>query len=76
MSVKPHYFIGIPIPAELVSRFIKRSAAVRKFLHRWVHPLEYHITLVFLGSAEKEQLAMLAGSLKLISDGRLRFSLR
>ena len=76
MSVKPHYFIGIPIPAELSEPLYQTVSSRPEFsFHRWVHPLDYHITLVFLGSAEKEQLAMLAGSLKLISDETAPFQL-
>nr|MDH3164439.1 RNA 2',3'-cyclic phosphodiesterase [Bacillus licheniformis] len=76
MSVKPHYFIGIPIPAELSDPLYQTVSGRPEFsFHRWVHPLDYHITLVFLGSAEKEQLAMLAGDLKLISDETAPFQL-
>ncbi|MCC9021325.1 RNA 2',3'-cyclic phosphodiesterase [Bacillus nakamurai] len=54
----PHYFIGIPIPADIAEPIWEaaRKEPVLTF-KKWVHPLDYHITLIFLGAADEARLA-------------------
>ncbi|MFN2747592.1 RNA 2',3'-cyclic phosphodiesterase [Bacillus sp. z60-18] len=76
MPAKPHYFIGIPFPAELAEPLHQTiSGRPELSFHRWVHPLDYHFTLVFLGPAGKEQLSALEKKLALISDETPPFAL-
>ncbi|MDA7027284.1 RNA 2',3'-cyclic phosphodiesterase [Bacillus sp. CLL-7-23] len=69
MSVQPHYFIGIPFPAELSEHLQQMMKNDPDFsFHKWVHPLDYHLTLVFLGSADRDQLLALENKLQLIAE--------
>jgi RNA 2',3'-cyclic 3'-phosphodiesterase len=57
MNTKPHYFIGVK-PDNLV--ISKLEEIIKELQHtfsfkKWVHPLDYHITLAFLGSASDEK---------------------
>ncbi|PAD86751.1 RNA 2',3'-cyclic phosphodiesterase [Niallia circulans] len=53
----PHYFIGIKPDVQVINEIEKMRKVLQiKFpFKRWVHPLDYHITLAFLGSASDEQ---------------------
>ncbi|MCY7859134.1 RNA 2',3'-cyclic phosphodiesterase [Bacillus sonorensis] len=76
MSVKPHYFIGIPFPAELAEPLYHSISSRPDFsFHKWVHPLDYHFTLVFLGSADQDQLSFLEDKLGLIASDTSCFEL-
>lgn len=77
MSVKPHFFIGIPFPAELAEPLYHSISSRPEFsFHKWVHPLDYHFTLVFLGPADSEPLSDLEESLSLIASDTDSFELR
>ncbi|MED1741505.1 RNA 2',3'-cyclic phosphodiesterase [Bacillus swezeyi] len=76
MSAKPHYFIGIPFPAEFAEALYRTISSRPAFsFHKWVHPSDYHFTLVFLGPADDEQLRALEDRLRLISDETPPFEL-
>lgn len=53
----PHYFIGIKPDEQVIHEIEKmRKTLQQKFpFKKWVHPLDYHITLAFLGSASDEK---------------------
>lgn len=58
MADKHHYFFAVKLPYEVKS-YLNRWVQMHepKFpFNRWVHPEDYHITLAFLGFAEKEML--------------------
>lgn len=77
MSVKPHFFIGIPFPAELAEPLYHSiSSRPELAFHKWVHALDYHFTLVFLGPADSEQLSDLEEGLSLIASDTASFELR
>lgn len=63
MTVKQqtHYFIGIKVPDEMITEIEKRQKGlITQFpFQRWVHPLDYHITLAFLGGIPIEKLRAL-----------------
>lgn len=58
MAEQHHYFFAVKLPYEVKSylhRWVQMHEAEVPF-KRWVHPEDYHITLAFLGFAEKEML--------------------
>lgn len=57
METKSHYFWAVMLPDE-VKHFIHHRLEKNKGLFqfkRWVHELDYHITLTFLGYAQPQQ---------------------
>ncbi|MDU1846930.1 RNA 2',3'-cyclic phosphodiesterase [Niallia alba] len=62
----PHYFIGIKPDVQVMNELEKMSKELQqKFsFKKWVHPLDYHITLAFLGSASKDKRDKLQTLLK------------
>ncbi|KAF1681598.1 RNA 2',3'-cyclic phosphodiesterase [Bacillus sp. SKDU12] len=68
-DIRPHYFIGVPIP-EGIANAIYQAAKNEPALtfQKWVHPLDYHITLIFLGAADETQIKQLEGSLAAIAS--------
>ncbi|MDL9995008.1 MULTISPECIES: RNA 2',3'-cyclic phosphodiesterase [Bacillus] len=68
-DIRPHYFIGVPIP-EGIANPIYQAAKNEPLLtfQKWVHPLDYHITLIFLGAADETQIKKLEGSLAEIAS--------
>ncbi|MEH7414667.1 RNA 2',3'-cyclic phosphodiesterase [Neobacillus drentensis] len=58
MNQKPHFFFAmrIPEPTKLIMKdHIEKLEETIPF-SRWVHPMDLHITLAFLGSAEPDKL--------------------
>ncbi|KGR79383.1 RNA 2',3'-cyclic phosphodiesterase [Ureibacillus manganicus] len=58
MANNHHYFFAVKLPYEVktyLNRWVQMHDAHYPF-KRWVHPEDYHITLAFLGFAEKEML--------------------
>lgn len=57
-EMNPHYFWAVRLPDEKKKMMEEQLEARRNLFpfKRWVHPLDYHITLAFLGSVEKEKL--------------------
>ncbi|MFT8323132.1 MAG: RNA 2',3'-cyclic phosphodiesterase [Bacillus sp. (in: firmicutes)] len=58
MSIQPHYFIAVNLPAELKGIIKEEKERLQSSFsfQKWVHPLDYHLTLAFLGSSSLEQL--------------------
>lgn len=60
MDQHTHYFVAVSIPEKekiLLKNECEQLKSQLSF-KRWVHPLDYHITLAFLGSASQEQLTL------------------
>lgn len=58
MTKKHHYFFAVKLPKEVkgfLNKWVEQHRTDFPF-DRWVHPEDYHITLAFLGFAEKNQL--------------------
>ena len=58
MVLQRHYFFALSLPEEIKLK-LKEYCNQLKISYpfaRWVHELDYHITLAFLGQASKEQL--------------------
>lgn len=53
-----HYFFALALPDETKENIWTISNELQSSLtfKKWVHPADYHITLAFLGSADKRQL--------------------
>lgn len=59
--MNPHYFWAVRLPDDIkniINEKMKPLKVVFPF-KRWVHPMDYHITLAFLGSVEKERIPSL-----------------
>ncbi|MEH7096566.1 RNA 2',3'-cyclic phosphodiesterase [Neobacillus vireti] len=58
MNQRPHYFFAVRIPetTKLIMKNHIESLQEKILFSRWVHHLDLHITLAFLGSAEPENL--------------------
>jgi 2'-5' RNA ligase len=72
-----HIFAGLKVPEHITMKLKKWSDYYESKipLKQWTHPEDYHITLAFLGSAEKGQLDQLKKSLTEIALESQRFSL-
>lgn len=62
-------FIALPLEASASQELAQWSQSSREQAHfrKWIHPLDYHITLQFLGNASDEQIEKLTESLHSIS---------
>lgn len=60
-TATPHVFLAISLPPQVRQALHEQSRHIRgKLPYRtWPHPEDYHITLVFLGSADFGQIAEL-----------------
>lgn len=71
-----HYFIGLPFPLPIACQIHEMLIASPAFsFGKYVHPADYHLTLVFLGKAETVQLNTLAEKIETIADNTKRISL-
>ena len=55
---RPHYFFAVKLPDETKS-FLSRwvgGAFPKDWFGRWVHPLDYHITMAFLGNVKENKV--------------------
>jgi RNA 2',3'-cyclic 3'-phosphodiesterase len=70
MSQQPsqHYFYALELPVETKQELGEVCGGLKKALpfNRWVYPLDYHITLAFLGNAPDK---MLTDSIKKLESG-------
>jgi len=72
-----HYFFAVKLPKE-TKEFLYEWIQTRKEgfpFARWVHPEDYHITLAFLGFAEKPKLERVMEKLKPILEKEASFTL-
>ncbi len=53
-----HYFYALALGDEAKNQLASASKKLQEVLpfQRWVHPLDYHVTLAFLGNVEKQKL--------------------
>ncbi|MGJ7920381.1 RNA 2',3'-cyclic phosphodiesterase [Neobacillus sp. LXY-4] len=60
MAHNPHFFFAVSLPTEAKQELKKCSDQLKVDFpfSRWVHEQDYHITLAFLGSAEKSKLEL------------------
>ena len=58
MDRNPHYFWAVRLPDAVKDIIFEKFAELKDIFpfKRWVHQDDYHITLSFLGSAEKQKL--------------------
>jgi 2'-5' RNA ligase len=58
MEQQTHFFFALRLPLEVKEELKDLSDQVKKMFpfSRWVHEQDYHITLAFLGNADKVQL--------------------
>ncbi|OLN22711.1 2'-5' RNA ligase [Domibacillus antri] len=54
--MKPHYFFAVVIQDEIKQAIFQEMSRRHFPFKRFTHPDDYHITLSFLGGAEKEKL--------------------
>ncbi len=71
-------FIAVKLPAEIGRRLGQECAELSEKLKfaKWTHPLDYHITLQFLGDTPKEQIPALLEALKGLSGKQAPFKLQ
>ncbi|WP_191560558.1 RNA 2',3'-cyclic phosphodiesterase [Metabacillus idriensis] len=66
MTALAHFFIGISLPEEKAKSIYEQTLSLREknSFKTWVHPLDYHLTLAFLGRPQSEsQLKQLKNNL-------------
>ncbi|MGD6840971.1 RNA 2',3'-cyclic phosphodiesterase [Bacillus infantis] len=61
--MQTHYFFAVRLPEDAKERLKLKCGAAAEMLEfqKWVHYLDYHITLAFLGNAGKDKLQHAAG---------------
>lgn len=71
-------FIAVRLPAELGKILGQECAGLSSRLKfaKWTHPLDYHITLQFLGDTPKEKISELLEALKEICGRQVPFKLQ
>jgi 2'-5' RNA ligase len=76
--MEKHLFIALKLPEQVKEKLAEFCGKLEEHVSfkKWVHTEDYHITLAFLGKAEKEQLSKLYPSLKETVAGHKVFSLR
>ena len=67
MQKNTHYFWAISLSEDVKKTMFMEFEKIKGYFpfKRWVHELDYHITLTFLGSAQEEKLEV---ATKLIGD--------
>lgn len=72
-----HYFFAVKLPNEtktFLADWVEKNKETFPF-QRWVHPEDYHITLAFLGFAEKDKLDAVKKQIKKVLNNQQAFSL-
>lgn len=74
--MKMRVFAAVPVPGSVGEQLQRWAEEVRgkTAFRRWVHPLDYHITLQFLGEVDEPKLDELRAALKTVHA--VPFSLR
>ncbi|KHF39682.1 RNA 2',3'-cyclic phosphodiesterase [Halalkalibacter okhensis] len=54
--MQTHYFLAVPLPAELKTKMVQSVSRKDFPFKRWVHEQDLHLTLVFLGACTEIQL--------------------
>ncbi|AOV07560.1 RNA 2',3'-cyclic phosphodiesterase [Sporosarcina ureilytica] len=75
--MKRHYFIGIPIPAqveEIADKF-KKEYSLRRYYKVLTYRDDLHVTLLYLGAVEAQQLPFVKNQLAEIAKKTTSFSL-
>jgi RNA 2',3'-cyclic 3'-phosphodiesterase len=77
MSRQTHYFIAVPLPKEIKERIYRwRESVETTFPFKsWVHPEDYHITLSFLGNANRSQIKKVEKELPIVVKKHVSFLL-
>ncbi|EKF36545.1 MULTISPECIES: RNA 2',3'-cyclic phosphodiesterase [Bacillus] len=77
MAESRHYFIGIQIPEQLAHQ-IKADIDKRSELsfQKWTAPIDYHVTLVFLGAIPEDRLNKISELLEQLSHEMSAFPLK
>lgn len=76
-STKAHLFIAVPVPDSLKQQLYERCLQIQKQLlfNKWVFPADYHITLKFLGSVDKDTRMRIKPLIEEITAKNSSFSL-
>lgn len=75
---QPHFFLAIPVSEEVttaLNNWVQRNKEILPF-KTWVHSLDYHITLAFLGKSSEEKLALVKENIETIVLRHQSFSLK
>lgn len=77
IAKQTHYFIAIKVHNEIIHEIVNNLSELQiNFpFQKWVHPLDYHLTLAFLGGVAKDKLKELQQILGEHIKGSLEFSL-
>lgn len=78
MATQPHFFIAIDIPIEVkreLEDWRQEWQDIFPF-KKWVHPIDYHLTLAFLGASSMEKLLNLRQILRGTMSNSNRFFLQ
>lgn len=65
MNHNPHYFWAVRLPDPVKENIFGQFVELKEIFpfKRWVHQDDYHITLAFLGSVEKQKLNIVVDSM-------------
>jgi 2'-5' RNA ligase len=78
MEQQTHYFFAVKIPEDtkLIMQDHIEKLKERIPFSRWVHYLDLHITLAFLGAAQREKLIAAENNVKQALEGSKAFTLK
>jgi 2'-5' RNA ligase len=73
----PHYFLAIPLDP-LTKRVLNAQTIPlqkEEYFSKWVHPSDYHLTLLFLGKIDKDKLSSFLDNVRKVASEFPSFSL-